>query len=161
MRLFRSIQCFKIQRTAQSKNHEPRQTKWQTTRVSTSGVVDFFIGFPCFSMHSSRKTTRPRDGSCLFMNTFSSPKARHFTAMGDRLHRSLLCWGISYILSLSICFFGRRVSASQNCGAATSVDAPKNVQTYLFINFLNFWIFQRFCDKRKILLFFTPQLEET
>jgi hypothetical protein len=69
-------------------NHEPREAKWHTTLIFTSGENDFCIGSPCFLMHSGQKTTRPRDNSPLFINTFSPPRTRHFHHYRRPLARS-------------------------------------------------------------------------
>ena len=133
MRLFRLTRCFKIQRAAQCKNHEPRQTKWQTTKVSTSGVVCFCVDFPCFLMHSSQKTTQPRDILHLFYDHILVVKTTSLHRNGRPLAPvSVLLGNFLYFVTFNL-LFCRRVSASQNCGAATSVDAPTYVRTHLLL----------------------------
>ena len=46
-------------------------------------------------MHSGQKTTRPRDNSSLFINTFLSPRTRHFHRNRRPLARSPFFLGIS------------------------------------------------------------------
>ena len=108
--------------------------KLLTTWNKTTNHADFhvrsnwiFVDSTCFLMHSGQKTTKPRDISHLFYMHILA--ARNTSLHRDRrpLARSPFFLGISLCFCFSRHLLVAEVSASQNCGAATSVDAPTYV----------------------------------
>lgn len=66
-----------------------------------------------------------------FINTFSPPRTRHFHRNRRPLARSPFLHGFSLPFCFSRFLLVAEFAASQNCGAATSVDAPTYAQALL------------------------------